>query len=186
MIENDAHAFTHALWRAARVVAHRQSGGPASIARTRDTRRVLLVAPPSSPGNNRSADGAPPDLALEAESLRAAGFRAEVYDATSCAVGASSIRAHIEHAYPQVVAVAAFGATESARDVLRAAKEVVPGVFTVLLGSQSPASAVEASRDRWADCVVDTEGAETLPGLLVRLIVGEHPKEETGTTAIAS
>ena len=78
----------------------------------------------------------PLGLAGLAESLRAAGFEAEIYDAMATSLGAQSIRLHMEHSYPQVVAAAAHGSTsEAARDVLRVAKEVIPGVFTVLLGA---------------------------------------------------
>ena len=149
-----------------------------SAAKTRDVRRVLLVAPPSDSANAVSASiFAPLGLAATAESLRAAGFEAEVYDMAS-ALSAESIRLHIEHAFPHVVVAVAYAATaEAARDVLRAAKETVPGVFTVILGAHAVLGAGKARRDAAVDCVVGDDGAQTLPGLLARLKAGEQPRQ---------
>jgi len=62
-----------------------------------------------------------------AESLRAMGFQAEIYDASTSSLGSDSIGLHIEHSYPDVVAVVMGVATaETASDVLRAAKRAVP------------------------------------------------------------
>jgi hypothetical protein len=133
-------AVARALRRAARTMTLRglhvrRSTG--SSAKTRDVRRVLLVAPPTGSGNAVSAGFLVPfGLAALAESLRATGFEAEIYDMAS-SLSAESIRLHIEHAFPHVVVAVVYAATaEAARDVLRAAKEVVPGVFTVILGAQ--------------------------------------------------
>ncbi len=126
----------------------------------------------------------PLGLVALAESLRAAGFEAEIYDATAASLSAEAIRLHIEHSYPQVVAAAAYDATsETARDVLRAAKELIPGVFTVLLGAQSALVAGKAPRGGTVDCFVGDDCADTLPGLLSRLRAGEQPGRISGSRA---
>jgi hypothetical protein len=156
-----------------------------SRAKTRDLRRVLLIAPPSGSGHAVSTGALLPlGLVALAESLRAAGFEAEIYDAMATSLGAQSIRLHIEHSYPQVVAAAAHGATSAtARDALRAAKEVIPGVFTVLLGAQSALVTGKAPKDASVDYVVGDGCAETLPGVLVRLRVGGQLERITASRA---
>jgi radical SAM superfamily enzyme YgiQ (UPF0313 family) len=132
---------------------------------------VLLIEPPSGVGTVISASAVlPPRLVAAAEALRAAGFDAEIYGAAPSALGADSIGLQIEHSFPQVVVAAAYVATvDAARDVLRTAKEVVPGVFTVLLGAQQMSVAGEIANTTAVDCVLSGDGAETLPGLLARL-----------------
>jgi hypothetical protein len=156
-----------------------------SRAKSRDLRRVLLIAPPSGSGSVVSASVALPlDLVALAESLRVAGFEAEIYDAMAASPGAQSIRLQIEHSYPHVVAAATYAATsETACDVLRAAKEVIPGVFTVLLGAQSALVTGNAPKAASVDYVVDDDCVETLPGLLARLRVGEPLGRTTASRA---
>jgi len=139
-------------------------------AKARDLKRVLLVAPPSDPVSAAPADVSPGSgLEAIAESLRAAGFQAEVYDAMTSSLGALSIRLEIEHSYPHVVATSSSSETaEAARAILRAAKEVIPGVCTVLL-TRSTRVACEAPGDGVVDCVVGDDCARTLPGLLAGL-----------------
>ena len=176
---------TRALRRAARMMTQRSLRTHRFNAKTHGLRRVLLIVPPS---DSRSvvptAVLSPLGLAGLAESLRAAGFEAEIYDAMATSLGAQSIRLHMEHSYPQVVAAAAHGSTsEAARDVLRVAKEVIPGVFTVLLGARSALVTAKAPKDASVDCVVDDSCAETLPGLLARLRVGEQLGRITASRA---
>jgi hypothetical protein len=152
-----------ALTKAARALTHPGLRRRRSTAKTRDVRRVLLVAPPSDSANVVSAGILVPlGLATLAESLRKAGFEAEIYDMAS-SLSAESMRLHIEHAFPHVVVAVAYAATaEAARDVLRAAKEVAPGAFTVILGAQEALGAGKARRDVAVDCVVGDD-AQVLP-----------------------
>jgi hypothetical protein len=175
-------AVARALRRAARTVTHPGFHRHRSSAKTRDVRRVLLVVPPSGSANVVSAGILVPlGLAALAESLRAAGFEAEIYDMAS-SLSAESIKLHIEHAFPHVVVAVAYAATtEVARDVLRAAKEVVPGVFTVILGAQATLRAGKARRDAAVDCAV--ADAEVLPGLLARFRAGEQPRQIAASRA---
>ena len=100
-------------------------------------RSLTLVPSGGSSGSAGAGALLPVGLAALAEALRAAGIEAEIYDAMVSALGPDSIRLAIEHSYPQVVVAAACSATaEAARDVLRAAKEIVPGVFTVIVGAE--------------------------------------------------
>ena len=170
------HAFTRALSRAAHWALPRRPGGRTHRAGARDVRRVLLVAAPSSCRDTAADSASSAGLAAGAQVLRTAGFQAEVYDATSGST-ATSMRAHIEHAYPHVVAVVAgAGVTaKAATEVLRVAKEAVPGVFTVLLGSPSSSSAGEVPTDVSADDVAEAGGVEALLGVLARLAAGEPP-----------
>jgi hypothetical protein len=156
-----------------------------SRAKTRDLRRVLLIAPPSDSRSVMSTGVLLPlSLVALAESLRAAGFEAEIYDAMATSPGAESVRLHIEHSYPHVVAAATYAATsETACGVLRAAKEVIPGVFTVLLGVQPPFIGGKAPKAACVDYVVDDDCVETLPGLLARLRAGEPLGQITAARA---
>jgi hypothetical protein len=60
--------------------------------------------------------------------------------------------------------------------VLRAAKEVVPWVFTVILGEHTTLGRGRARNDHTVDCVVADDG--NLSGLLARLQAGEQPRPE--------
>lgn len=136
---------------------------------------MLLITPPGSSSGSAAGALLPVGLAALAQTLRAAGIEAEVYDAVVSALGPDSIRLAIEHSYPQAVVVAACSATaEAARDVLRAAKEIVPGVFTVIVGRESAGSvAGNVATDDVVDCVVDDD-ASRLAGLLARIGKGEQ------------
>jgi hypothetical protein len=167
-------AITRALRRAAHMMTRSGRHARTSEVKARDLRRVLLIASPVDSGMVVAADTVSPcDLVAAAESLRAIGLQVEVYDAMTVPLGADSLRLHIEHSYPHVVAAAANGASsENARHVLRAAKELIPGVLTVLLGAQSASLAGETSKDTSVDYKIDDDSAETLPGLLARLREG--------------
>jgi hypothetical protein len=145
----------------------------------RDVSRVLLIAPPSGSEDVVHADDLPPrGLVAVAESLRASGFQAEVYDAMALSLGAESIPLRIEHSYPHVVAAATYAATfEAARDVLRAAKQTVPGVLTVLVSEQPASSFGTRPTDASVDFVVGGDCAETLPRLLVSLRTSGQTRE---------
>jgi hypothetical protein len=176
---------TRTLKRAARAIRQGGLGRLSSRAKPRDVSRVLLIALPSGPERVVSAGlSLPLGLVEVAQSLRAAGFQAEIYDATTSLLGAESIGLHIEHSYPQVVAAATYAATtEVARDVLRTAKKAVPGVFTVLLSMQPAFVVGSVRKDAAIDCVVDDEAAETLSGLLARVRGGARPRRITDSRA---
>ncbi|MGE5228562.1 MAG: cobalamin-dependent protein [Deltaproteobacteria bacterium] len=145
----------------------------------REIRRVLLITPPASSSGSAAAGALlPVGLAGLAQTLRAAGIEAEIYDAMVSALGPDSIRLAIEHSYPQAVVVAACSATaEAARDVLRAAKEIVPGVFTVIVGQESAGGVVRGgATDDVVDCIVDDD-ASRLAALLARIGKGEQGAE---------
>jgi hypothetical protein len=186
MNDGRAHAVARALGRAAHWALHRKPGARAGRAGVRHVRRVLLVAAPSVCHDAASHSAWPDGLAAEADSLRAAGFQAEVYDATSGAT-AASMRAHIEHAYPHVVAVVAgAGVTaEAAAEVSRVAKDVVPNVFTVLLRSPSGSGSGEAPTAVSAYDVAEAAEAEALLGVLSRLAAGEAPLQTQPVIAAA-
>jgi hypothetical protein len=134
--------------------------------------RILLIVPSPGPQRSAATRAATLDTGVVVESLRTAGFQAEIYDATDFVVGTETIGLHIEHSFPQVVVVAAQNTTgEAAGDILRIAKEIVPGVFTVVLGAR-PAQ-TPGREDKAVDCVV-SDHFERLPSLLMRLRSG-HP-----------
>jgi len=136
---------------------------------------VLLVTPPSG-SSGPAAAGAllPVGLVALAGALRAAGIEAEICDAMVSALGPDSIRLAIEHSYPQVVVAVACAATaDAARDVLQAAKEIVPGVLTVIVGAEPDLAATRGTRDAVVDCVVDDDPPR-LAGLLARISRGEQ------------
>jgi hypothetical protein len=163
------------LGRKGKMLTFRRPREPRSRAAGREIRRVLLVTPPSGSSGSAGAGALlPVGLAALAEALRAAGIEAEIYDAMVSALGPDSIRLAIEHSYPQVVVAAACSTTaEAARDVLRAAKEIVPGVLTVLIGAEPNSAATRGTTDDVVDCVVGDD-APRLAGLLARLSQGEQ------------
>jgi len=166
--------LARALKRAARMMRRKSPRTDGSKGRVRDLRRVLLVAPPLGPGVVTATDASPPlDLVDAADSLRAAGFQVEVYDARMAADGARSIGLHIEHSYPHVVVAVARGTTSGAAcRVLGDAKEVIPGIVTVLVGAQPATTANLALKSAAADYAISDIGSETLSGLLARLSGG--------------
>jgi hypothetical protein len=133
--------------------------------------RILLIVPSLGPQRSAATGGATPDTGVVVESLRAAGFQAEVYDAADSVVGTETIGLHIEHSFPQVVVIVAQNTTgEAAGDISRIAKEIVPGVFTVVLGAR-PAQ-TPGREDKAVDCVV-SDHFERLPSLLTCLRSGQ-------------
>ena len=75
-------------------------------------------------------------------------------------LGSLAIRLQIEHSCPHVVATPFCAETpQVARDILRAAKEVVPGICTVLLSTRATRLAGEMKNDGVVDCVVGDDCA---------------------------
>ncbi|MHB8841779.1 MAG: B12-binding domain-containing radical SAM protein [Candidatus Aquicultor sp.] len=148
--------------------------------------KVLLVTPPYHCGMVESAGvWMPLGLAYLGGSLQKAGFDAEIYDAMSLFHTSEQIEARIASARPDVVAVTAYTATiNAAIDVLRLAKEAVPGVVTVIGGVHPTHMAAEVLADPAVDYVVRGEGESTLPELLTCLNAGDDTKKAAGISFI--
>ena len=155
------------------MVTHRRGGA----ARTNSAvNRVLVVVPSPGPRGSAPAGAALHSAEAVADSLRAAGFQAEIYDASG-SFGTESIALHIEHSFPQVVVVVDQDATgEAVDDIVRTAREIIPGVFTAILGAQPAQSAGE--KDQAADYVVGDD-LERLPLLLTCLRGGQPLPAQT-------
>ena len=118
--------------------------------------RVLLITPPTSRTGRCGLSTV--DWAGLASSLRRAGMAAEVYDASGPGRDLESVRVHIEHAWPHVVISTSDGATAAgARSVLGSARQIVPGVVTVLVASRSANEQGGAERGAAPD--LDLRGA---------------------------
>ncbi|HEY3374728.1 MAG TPA: cobalamin B12-binding domain-containing protein [Candidatus Aquicultor sp.] len=100
-------------------------------------RKVLLITPPYHCGMVESVGvWMPLGLASLAGSLKNAGFDVEIYDAMSRFDTIDQVKEHIAEAQPDVVATTAYTATvNTAIEVLRLSKQVMPGVVTVIGGS---------------------------------------------------
>lgn len=134
--------------------------------RTEEVTRVLLVTPPAADAQvtPASAGGWRPVVA----SLRLRGFAPEVCDAGAGTKGIESIRADIEHAWPHVLVTSTNDAGATAFEVASAAKQIVPGVITILHDAR-PASLRSPPISCGAiDYVIGSFGEE-LSALLTRL-----------------
>ena len=109
--------------------------------------KILFVTPPYSCWGVQTIGNWPPlQLAYLAGSLRDAGFRPRIHDAMSRFEDLDAIRATLRDAAPSVVGVTACTATvNAALDVLRAAKQELPGVVTVIGGVHPTHRAAEGA-----------------------------------------
>ena len=131
--------------------------------------RVLLVTPPGgTPTAMRDAGAV--DWSDLAASLRLAGLQSEVCDGSAFGRGPESIDAHIEHFWPQVVVTTTDAKTPAwARTVLESAKKIVPGVVTVLSGTQAGKGGGHAEAGRAVDHDLRGAGEHAELELLARL-----------------
>jgi hypothetical protein len=145
---------------------------------TNELTRVLLITPPDG-SESVAASPQLPDAtawASVAETLRAEGFAAEICGGASPYHRLDSIRISIEHSWPDVVVASADAAgPDAARDVLRAARQIVPTVITVLSGTSADPMAGRQQRDRAVDHVVRGSDDEALVALLTRLRAARRP-----------
>ena len=140
--------------------------------------RVMLITPPYHAGVVESA-GRWPNLGFIyiAGELEAAGFAVEIYDAMSRFHDFERIRREIQNKKPDFVGVTSFTASiKHALQVLRIAKEQIPGVKT-FLGGVHPTflfgEVLETSGDVVDFCVIG-EGEKTAPELLAALRKGTN------------
>lgn len=135
--------------------------------------RTPLVTPSYHVGVVESAGRWPPlGLLYLAGALRERGFPTEVYDAMSLEHSYAQVRQHIEASRPSIVATTAYTCSYyAALGVLRIAKEVNPGVITVLGGGHPTFCYEDALKNhgRDVDFVVRGEGESTLPELVAAL-----------------
>jgi hypothetical protein len=131
--------------------------------------RVLLVTPPcGTPAAMRDAGTV--DWSGLAASLRLAGLQSEVCDGSAFGSGPESIDAHIEHFWPQVVVTTTDATTPaSAWTVLESAKNIVPGVVTVMSGAQAGKDRGDAEAGRAVDHDLRGAGDHAELELLARL-----------------
>lgn len=142
-------------------------------------KKISLITPPYHSGVVESA-GTWLNLGFVyiAGALRAAGCEVDYYDAMSLWHQWPEIRARLKDFAPGVVATTAFTASiVDALEVLRLAKELNPGVVTVIGNVHATFCYEEllAAPDCPVDFVVRGEGERTLPALLACLKAGADP-----------
>ena len=141
---------------------------------------MLLIAPPGNfiPGRETKHCVQPLGIAYIASVLERAGHETAVLDALAegydCetplpggyvryGLGDDEIRARIEKFQPHVVGVSCPQATRhyQARKVLRIAKEVDPGILTLIGGAHASSIYRRLVTENYIDLVVVGEGEET-------------------------
>lgn len=133
-------------------------------------KKILLITPPYHSGVVESAGvWLNVGFVYLAGSLRAAGYEPVIYDAMSHWHGYDKIIKRIEDERPDVVATTAFTAEiVDALKVLRLAKEINPGIITVI-GNVHPTFCYEEilrEHHGYVDYIVRGEGEETFVELL--------------------
>ncbi|VVB95444.1 Ribosomal protein S12 methylthiotransferase RimO [uncultured archaeon] len=143
------------------------------------SKKVLLITPPYHCGVLESAGTwMPLGMVYVAGGLQKAGYEVSIYDAMSKYHTFDDIKKRIKDFNPDTVGTAAY--TSSLCDaiaVLRIAREVNPGIIT-LLGGIHPTFCWEEilQKERNAvDYIIRGEGEITTPELLSRVFAGESP-----------
>ncbi|KAF0220994.1 MAG: anaerobic magnesium-protoporphyrin IX monomethyl ester [Geobacteraceae bacterium] len=147
-------------------------------------KKVALITPPYHSGVVESAGTwLNVGFVYIAGALRAQGFEVDYYDAMSLWHKWPDIRKRIEAFQPDVVATTAFTASiVDAVKLLRFAKEINPGVVTVLGNVHATfcyEEILKADHDA-VDYIVRGEGEVTLPTLLNCLKAGDDPQNVPG------
>ncbi len=147
-------------------------------------KKVALITPPYHSGVVESAGTwLNVGFVYIAGALRDAGFEVDYYDAMSLWHTWDDIRGRLENFRPDVVATTAFTASiVHAVDLLKVAKEVNPGVVTVVGNVHATYCYDEMLEKDGAeiDFIVRGEGEETLPELLHCLNAGGDPQQVAG------
>jgi anaerobic magnesium-protoporphyrin IX monomethyl ester cyclase len=151
--------------------------------------KVMLITPPYHAGVLESA-GRWPHLGFIyiAGHVRLAGFQPVIYDAMTKMHDLETIKQRIALERPAVVATTAYTSSVlAAVDVLRAAKEVDPGIITMIGGVHAHFMYDEVLRENpdAVDFVVRGEGEVTLPELLSAIRQGVEPDELAELSGIA-
>lgn len=139
-------------------------------------KRLLLITPPYHAGVVEAA-GSWPNLGFVylAGQARAAGFEVQIYDAMSKEHDLETIKTRIVEFHPHFVGSTGYTASAPAGlEVLATAKEVDPGIITIMGGIHANFMYGEILEQNWqtVDFVVRGEGEETLPELLLGLETG--------------
>ncbi|BBA71311.1 Hopanoid C-3 methylase [Geobacter sulfurreducens] len=147
-------------------------------------KRVALITPPYHAGVVESAGTwLNVGFVYIAGALRAAGYEVDYYDAMSLWHTWPDIKRRIEAFRPDVVATTAYTASiVDAIRLLRFAKEIDPGIVTVLGNVHATFCYDEIlTHDHDAvDFIVRGEGEVTLPRLCTCLNAGDDPKRVAG------
>lgn len=129
---------------------------------------ILFITPPYHCGVVEAAGHwIPLTFVYLAGAARKSGLEAVIYDAMTKRVTCDGIRKVIEESKPDYVATTAITATVlDALEVLKAAKEVNPGIVTIIGGVHPTFMCEETLRNPAVDYVVIGEGERTLQELL--------------------
>ena len=140
-------------------------------------KRVLLITPPYHCGVLESAGTwMPLGMVYVAGSLQNAGYEVNIYDAMSKFHTFADIRSRIKDYFPDAVATAAYTSSLSdAVQVLKIAKEVSPGIITLLGGIHPTFCWDEILRKDgdFVDFIIRGEGEITTTELLDHVFAGK-------------
>ena len=147
-------------------------------------RRIVLITPHYHSGVVETA-GTWPNVAFVyiAGALREAGFDPVIYDAMTMDHGAEQIREHLVELDPDVVLTTAYTPSfPKAVEVLRLAKEALPGVLTGIGGVHAHFMFEEilAQHGDVIDFALRGEGEITTPELMRCLAAGDDPSVVAG------
>jgi radical SAM superfamily enzyme YgiQ (UPF0313 family) len=129
--------------------------------------KITLINPPASHVESLYVVGmkAPPlGLAYLASTLERSGHEVEIIDASALELSISQIKSVLEKDQPEIIGVTATTPTiYNAFKIVKAAKEVCPGSFTVLGGSHPSFQPTETLKEcPYLDAVCVGEGEETI------------------------
>jgi len=145
-------------------------------------KKILFITPPYHCGVVEVAGTwVPLTFAYLAGSARIAGYEPVIYDAMTKGVGLKEIEEKIRDINPDIVATTAITSTApDALEVLRIAKQVDPGILTIIGGVHPTFMYTEVLRNGHVDYVVRGEGEETLTVLLLAIRIDQSPDHVHG------
>jgi anaerobic magnesium-protoporphyrin IX monomethyl ester cyclase len=145
-------------------------------------KKVLFITPPYHCGVVEVAGRwMPLTFAYLAGSLREEGFEPVIYDAMTKRHGFQEIEERIVEESPDYVATTAITSTAfDAYEILRIAKDVNPGIITLIGGVHPTFMFSEALHIGYCDYVIRGEGELTLRDLLLTIEGGGMPSDVRG------
>ncbi len=145
-------------------------------------KKILFITPPYHCGVVEVAGRwVPLTFVYLAGSVREAGFEPVIYDAMTKRHGFHEIERAIRENKPDFVATTAITSTVTdALGVLRVAKEVNPGIVTIIGGVHPTFLFEEVLDSAFVDYVVREEGEETLSELLSTIRAGKKTQKVRG------
>ncbi|MBI5195828.1 MAG: cobalamin B12-binding domain-containing protein [Nitrospirae bacterium] len=145
-------------------------------------KKILFITPPYHCGVVEVAGHwVPLTFVYLAGAVREAGFEPVIYDAMTKRHGFKEIKKKISEEKPDYVAATAITSTVfDALEILKTAKEIKPGITTIIGGVHPHFMYKEMLENKFVDYVVRGEGEETIKELLLCLSKGGDPADVKG------